>query len=80
LQQRLALRVTRVVLALGIDEGETRLNRVELILADATIDDLFGTGRAVEAPARAVLLEREGERPFVAADLQRGLTFSAVVE
>jgi hypothetical protein len=80
LQQRLALRVARVVLAFGIDERETRLNCVELVLADSPVDDLFRAGGAVERPTRAVLLQREREGPVVAANLQRRHAFGAAVE
>src|SRR5262245_43658171 len=62
--------VLGVVLALGVDVGQTYLDRAELVSADATIENLLAPSRGVPAPAGAVWDERDSEREIVAADVE----------
>ena len=66
MQERIAVGITRVVLALGVDVGEGDLNRVELVLADAPVEDLLPARRGVEAPPRAIRNDGNREREVVA--------------
>src|SRR5262249_31575723 len=52
-------------LALGVDVGAARLDRVELVSPDAPVDDLLFAGRRVEAPARAGRHDRDRKRIVV---------------
>ena len=71
-QQRSTFGIPPVVLALRIHVRERRLNRRELVLADAPIQDLLDAVRGVEAPTAAFIDERERKRPVVGADDERG--------
>src|SRR4029077_19634392 len=59
------------VLALRVDVGQARLDREELVAADAPGEDLFAALLAVEPPALAVLDDRDRERPVVLAERER---------
>src|SRR5262249_20091335 len=61
----IAVGIARVVLALGVDVREGRLDRIQLVLPDAPVDDLLLAGGGVEAPARTVRHERDREREVV---------------
>ena len=74
-QQRIPLGIANVVFALRIDEREARLDRRELVRADATVDDFLYTGGAVESVTTVTLDDRERERPFIRADYERGYAF-----
>src|SRR5256886_4289807 len=65
--------VLGVVLALGVHVGQARLDREELIAADAPREDLLAPPPRIEPPALAVLHERDRKRPVV------GPTCSTVV-
>ena len=65
MQEPIAVGITRVVLALGVDVGEGDLNRVELVLADAPVEDLLPARRGVKAPPRAIRNDGNREREVV---------------
>src|SRR5688500_8824791 len=67
-QERVAFGIPPVILALRVDVGERRLNRGQLVLPDAPIQNLLDTEAGIKAPAIAFVDEREGERPVVADD------------
>jgi len=60
--------VDPVVVALRVTDGKYRLDRQELIAADAAVDDLFGSAGAVKDPAAAGLHQRNWKWPVVCAD------------
>ena len=60
------------IFLLRVDIGRTGLDRVQLVAADAAIEDLFAAGRGVEPPAAVLAHERDRERPILAADDQHG--------
>src|SRR5688572_1949567 len=72
MQQRVPLGIANIVFALRIDKCEARLDRRELVRADATIDDFLDTGSTIEAVTTVTLDDRERERPFIRADFERG--------
>src|SRR6266436_4255450 len=63
-----------IVFALGIDVGEAHLDGVELVPADAAVEDLFAARRGVEAPARAVGHHGNGEGEIVRAHVEHDLS------
>src|SRR5262249_58497296 len=66
-------RAPRIVFALSIDVGQTHLDRGELILADAAIEQLVVAGVGVPEPAWPVGHERDRERKVVVADVEHDL-------
>src|SRR5262249_47621838 len=63
-------RATRIVFVLGVDVGQTHLDRRELVLPDPTVEQLVVPRVGVPDPARALGherdRERDGEREIVA--------------
>src|SRR6202043_3183300 len=59
------------IFVLRIHVGETGLDGVELVGADAPIQDLHPAGFGIEAPGVALVHERDRERKIIASDDQR---------
>src|SRR4029453_4792437 len=70
--------VPRIVFALGIDVGQTHLDRRELVAPDAAIEELLVSGVRVPEPRRAVRHQRNGQRVVVVADIQDDLPATAL--
>ena len=67
--------ILRVVIPLRVHVGQTRLDRVQLVPADAPREDLLASLLRIESPALPVFHERDRERPVVVANLEhRGVT------
>ena len=58
------------VVVLGVDIGESRLNRLEFVASDPAVEDFNTTGRGVEFPARLRLEKRDREGKIVLAQHQ----------
>src|SRR5262249_38935696 len=65
LQHAVAAVILFVVLPLRVDVRQGRLNRVQLVAADAPRKDFLAALARVESPLLAGLDDRNGKRPFV---------------
>src|SRR5439155_22675354 len=70
--EAVAVGVAEGELALGVADGLADLDDVELVLADAAVEDLLLAGLGVEAPGVGLLNEGDGEGVIVVAD-RKGL-------
>ena len=64
------LGIARVVLRLRVDVCEAGQNRIQLVAADAPIDDLLDAIARVESPPATFFHERKRKWPLVVADQQ----------
>ena len=55
---------------LGIDTGEQRTDRRQLVAPDTAVDDCLRASLGIEGPAPLVLAEWDRHRPIVRADVQ----------
>ena len=60
------------VFVFGIDEGETGLDRVELVASDTAIKDFLGPLVGIEFPTGLGVYQRNGKREIIGADDERG--------
>ena len=61
------------IFILGIDKGQTGLDRIELIPPDAAIENFETASFRIELPSGLVLRQRDREREVVIADDDDGL-------
>ncbi len=60
-----AVVLLRCVLLLGFDVASAKLDRVELVLADAAVQNLLSTGEGVEAPLASLVHHGDRHGPVV---------------
>ena len=65
---------------LGIDVLAADIDRVQLVAADTSIDQLFKPGLGIESPLAALLNDGKGHRPATPADDEQLASLAGVAQ